>query len=440
MIQKLKNKFILINMVFVIAVMLVLLSTFFISEYNNEKQQMEYNLELSLENNGDFRLSIEENPKKQEELKMQGKQPKEDGSSLVQLTKVMPTFTVEVDKNGTIVHIEDSHVDIDESTVKKAVKEALQTGKSSGTMEEMSLKYKIKTEDGTSIVAFLDTSLSDIYLRGIAIKLVLVFVAGCIIFLGISVYLAKITVKPVEEAWKRQKQFIADASHELKTPLTVILTNLDIIAAHKEDTILQQKKWLKNTKEEANRMKQLLEDLLFLAKSDAAVMPIAKQQIDFSYLVLGTTLLFESIAYENKIQLEEKVDDDIVINGDEKQLKQLVAILVDNACKYGQNGRVDVTLQKKQDKILLEVKNSIKNEEDVLSKEEIEHIFERFYRVDQSRARKQGGYGLGLSIASAIVKHHGGKIKVRSSIEEGTVFCVSFATIKNSTNANLQSR
>lgn len=418
MIQKLKIKFIAINMTFVMSVMLILLGIFFISEYKNEKQQMEYNLELSVEKQGDFRPSIGGKP---EDNKA------ENGDlSLIPLTKFMPTFTAEVDENGNLVHVEDSHVHVENTIVNQAVKEVLSSKKEMGMLCDISLKYRIKKQGDTSVIAFLDVSLSNTYLRGLFYKLLLVLFVGFLVFLAISMYLAKITVQPVEKAWNRQKQFIADASHELKTPLTVILTNLDIIESHEKDTILGQKKWIINTKKEADRMKQLLEDLLFLAKSDASSMPIIKQEIDFSYLVLGTTLIFESIAYESQIQLEEEIEEDIFMMGDEKQLKQLVAILLDNACKYSRNGRVDVVLRKVQDKILLEVKNKVKYEEDVIPQEDIEHIFERFYRVDKSRARKEGGYGLGLSIALTIVKNHQGKIKVKSSMEEGTVFSISF--------------
>lgn len=418
MIQRLKIKFIAINMTFVMLVMFLLLGSFFVSEYKNEKQQIAYNLELSVEKQGDFRPSIGGRPEDNKE--------ENSDLSLIPLTKVMPTFTVEVDENGNLVHVEDSHVHVENITVNQAVKEVLSSQKETGMLRDISLRYRVKKQGNTSVIAFLDVSLSDTYLRGVFCKLLLVLFVGFLVFLMISMYLAKITVRPVEKAWNRQKQFIADASHELKTPLTVILTNLDIIEAHKEDTILAQQKWIVNTKKEADRMKQLLEDLLFLAKSDASSMPVIKQEIDFSYVVLGTTLLFESIAYESQIQLEEEIEEDIFIMGDEKQLKQLVAILLDNACKYSRNGRVNVTLKRIQEKILLEVKNEIKYEEDLIPKEDIEHIFERFYRVDKSRARKEGGYGLGLSIALTIVENHHGKIKVKSSMDEGTVFSISF--------------
>ncbi len=418
MIQKLKIKFIAINMTFVMFVMLILLGSFFISEYKNERQQIEYNLELSVEKQGDFRPSIGANPEDNREENSE--------LSLIPLTKFMPTFTVEVDEDGNLVHVEDSHVHVENEIVNQAVKEVLDSDKEVGMLRDISLRYRIKKQQNMSVIAFADLSFSNTYLKEVFFKLLLVLFVGFLVFLAISMYLAKIIVRPVEKAWNRQKQFIADASHELKTPLTVILTNLDIIEAHKEDTILGQQKWIVNTKKEADRMKQLLEDLLFLAKSDASVMPVIKQEIDLSYLVLGTTLLFESIAYESKIQLEEEIEEDIFMFGNEKQLKQLVAILLDNACKYSKNGRVDVKLRRVQEKILLEVKNKIKYEEDVIPQEDIGHIFERFYRVDKSRARKEGGYGLGLSIARTIVDNHQGKIKVKSSMEEGTVFSISF--------------
>ncbi len=409
MIKKLKIKFIAINMFFVVTIMLLLLGGFFVLECNNERKQIEHNLQLFVERNGDFRPAIGEE-----------KKPR------MSVTKIIPTFIVEVDEKGNITQVRDRQVEVESTVVNRAVALVLNAGEEKGILENFSLEYRMEKRESGSIIVFTDVSFSQKYLRELMIRLLILFFAGILVFFIISICLAKFAVQPVERAWNRQKQFIADASHELKTPLTIILTNLDIMEAHREEKIAEQQKWFLNTKEEAKRMRHLLEDLLFLAKSDAASMPIARQEVDFSYLVLGSALLFESIAYENKIQLNEDIEQNIFMFGEENQLRQLVGILLDNACKYAKGGRVDVVLRKVQDKVLFEVRNTVADVQDLIPKEEIENIFERFYRVDKSRARTEGGYGLGLSIAKMIVKNHQGKIKVRSDMEVGTVFSIKF--------------
>uniref|UniRef100_UPI0006D052C7 histidine kinase dimerization/phospho-acceptor domain-containing protein n=1 Tax=Clostridium sp. NkU-1 TaxID=1095009 RepID=UPI0006D052C7 len=161
----------------------------------------------------------------------------------------------------------------------------------------------------------------------------------------LSIFLSRLALRPVENAWRMQNQFIADASHELKTPLTVILANLQILSHHRECTIMDQQKWLDNTKEEAERMKQLVEELLFLARSDTGAVQAsqaAKAALDFSDIVLNGVLLFESIAFENKVKLENEIGQGIILDGWEAQLKQVITILLDNACKYAGKKRVRI--------------------------------------------------------------------------------------------------
>ncbi len=261
--------------------------------------------------------------------------------------------------------------------------------------------------------------------RTFLINCFLLFLVALVLFFLLSLYLSRLALKPVEKAWQQQNQFIADASHELKTPLTVILANLDILSSHEDRTIQDQSKWLNNTKEEASRMKQLVENLLFLARSDAGVINDvihSNTLVDFSNLVLKSTLIFESIAFENKVAMANEIENDIILNGCESQLKQVVSILLDNACKYAEkNGTIFIELKKSNHLAVLAVRNS----GEVISPIEQTHIFERFYRTDKSRVRKEGGYGLGLSIAKTIIEHHKGKISVVSDPSDGTIFTVS---------------
>ena len=183
-----------------------------------------------------------------------------------------------------------------------------------------------------------------------------------------------------------------------------------------------QRKWLGYIQEEAQRMKELVEDMLFLAKHDGAERPKDSRTVNFSDLVTGCVLRFESVAFERQVELNSHIQPGLSLSGEPDSLERLVMILLDNAVKYaGEQGRVDVALSRRQERAVL----SVRNTGEPIPPEHLEHLFERFYRVDGSRSRKEGGYGLGLAIAHTIAQSHRGQIEVRSSREEGTVFTVA---------------
>jgi signal transduction histidine kinase len=175
-------------------------------------------------------------------------------------------------------------------------------------------------------------------------------------------------------------------------------------------------------------MTTLVNNLLFLAKTDDAKNNEIYSNVNFSDTLWSSMLPLESLIYEQEKILESNIEPDIFVRGDESKLKQLIVILIDNACKYSEKkGKIIVELSKKQDKVKLTVKN---NTGEIIPKDQIDNIFVRFYRVDKSRAREKGGYGLGLAIAESIVKSHNGKISVESIEETGTTFTVTFQTAK----------
>ena len=212
---------------------------------------------------------------------------------------------------------------------------------------------------------------------------------------------------------------MADASHELKTPLTVILTNTGILLSHPEDTVAEQRKWVEYIRDEAQRMRELVEDLLFLARHDAGREPPPDQTVDLSELLWSALLPFEPVAFEQGVELESGIQGGLTVRGRADQLRRLAAILLDNAVKYaGAQGKVRVALTRgEKGGACLTVRNTGPAIPP-------EHLFERFYRADDSRARSSGGYGLGLAIAKSIVESHRGTITVQSGAEEGTLFTV----------------
>lgn len=338
---------------------------------------------------------------------------------------LVPVFSVTV-KEGQVVSINNGdQVDVSEATAAQAAEEALATGQDSGLLPSLGLRFLLeKTPEGTIRIAFADRTWERSSMATLFLSCLLIWVLAMAAFFFVGLFLSSLALRPVEKAWKQQRQFVADASHELKTPLTVILANTGIVLAHPQDTVSTQAKWLGYTQEEAKQMKSLVEDLLFLAKSDDARLTTHPTQVDLGQLVQGCLLPFEPVAFEAGVELVANLSPGLTLVGDEEQLRRLVRILLDNAVKYAgpPHPAVTVTLTKQQDKLRL----TIHNTGAPIPSEHLPHLFERFYRADAARDRTQGGYGLGLAIAKSITEAHRGKISVTSSADAGTTFTVVF--------------
>jgi signal transduction histidine kinase len=244
-----------------------------------------------------------------------------------------------------------------------------------------------------------------------------VYVGALVLFYLLSMLLSNLALKPVKTAWQQQQRFISDASHELKTPLTVILANLDILGSEQGEN-----QWLSAAKAEGLTMKKLIENLLFLAKSDEGREPLEHEELNLSNLVNEVALAFEAPAYEKNLTLFSNVLPNQKIQGNTDLLRQLLSILLDNAIKYTpEGGDIQVSLEKKSDQLILTVHNS----KTYISPEHLEHLFDRFYRMDEARNKSEGGYGLGLSIAAEIARQHRAVLKASSHPQEGTDFVLT---------------
>lgn len=414
MINKLKRKFVFINMILIVIILGFTFGAVYISTSNR----------LIRESNDVLQKTIEQ----ENEIHKNQIDISNSNTDSPPPPPQIFSFAVQIDKNNNLTEVYYNNVDkLDTDMLMTIVNSALSNNTTTGLIENKNFRFlKHDNEKGTKI-AFTDRNLEINTLKSLLKTFIVVGFGSLIAFFAVSLYLANWAVKPIKKSWEQQRQFVADASHELKTPLTVILANTDIILSHKDDTINNQIKWIDYIKTEAQRMTTLVNDLLFLAKTDANKNEIIFSKINFSDTVWNCVLPFESVAFEQEKIIDSEIASDVFINGDNNRLKQLIVILIDNAIKYSnEKGHINVTLTQNQDKMNL----SINNTGERIPKEQCIHIFERFYRVDESRARQKDGYGLGLSIAKSIVETHHGKITVKSSESEGTTFIVSFPLAK----------
>jgi len=414
MINKLKKKFVFINMVLIFIILIFTFGAVYISTSNRLTRDSDDILKKTIEQENEIY-------KKQIDI---GNQNMDSAPPPPQTL----SFAIQLDKNNNITDVFYNNIDnLNTDTLKTLVNLALAYNNSSGLIQNENFRFlKYPNEKGIKI-AFTDRSVEINTLKSLLKAFGLVGIGSLIAFFIVTLYLANWAVKPIKRAWEQQRQFVADASHELKTPLTVILANTDIVLSHNEDTINNQIKWINYIKTESERMTALVNDLLFLAKTDGNKNEVIFSKINFSDIIWNCVLPFESVAFEEAKTIDNEISPDIFINGDSNRLKQLIFILIDNALKYSnEKGNINVNLTKTQDKVLLSVTNTGKT----IEKEKIQHLFERFYRVDESRARKKDGYGLGLAIAKSIVESHHGKITVKSSDNDGTTFTVAFPLVK----------
>lgn len=349
-----------------------------------------------------------------------GKSDDDKGGLPQRNNDLLAGFVVTVDSEGT-ASIETAHsVNISEETAQTLAELVQSSNQSSGLLRAYSLRYYIETDNGETRIAFSDASSDIAAMAELVVSSLLIGILALLAFFFVSLLLANFALRPVEAAWIRQKQFVADASHELKTPLTVILANGKILLSHPEKTIAQQSQWVENTQSEGERMKSLVEDLLFLAKTDDGAARELLSDVNLSDIAQGSILSFASLAFETGITLRDSIQPGVVLTGSEPKLRRLCGVLLDNALKYvNRQGTVEICLRTENGNAILRVHNTGSH----IPAEELPHLFERFYRVD--RARSAGGYGLGLSIAQSIAKAHGGKITVSSTAEAGTAFVVT---------------
>jgi len=406
MLRKLQRKVIIINIILVGSIMLIGFSLVCYTAYTNQKSIIDKGLTYSLE------------CLQREELGRPSLGAKKSNTNL-------PTVTVQVDQDGNYTGTYSGFAYISDSTLKEAITMAYKATATSGKLSSLNLYFQKQYIAGNLAISFADSSQLHATVNKYIFYSVLVFLSSMVIVFLISFLLAKITIRPVRKAWDQQQQFVADASHELKTPLTVILANNNILLSHKKDSVQKQSKWIESSQAEATHMKNLVNHLLYLARSDSNKSTSVFSTVSLTEIVMDCALQFEPVAFEKSLSIETNVNPDINMLGDTTKLKQLIHILIDNACKYGgSNSTVTVSLKKNASNIIL----SVHNMGNPIDSKDLSHLFERFFRSDKARTQhnQEGGYGLGLAIAKSIVEDHKGKINVTSTEKAGTKFIVQF--------------
>ena len=324
---------------------------------------------------------------------------------------LLPYFTVEV--WGSQAYVTGGTYDELENTeaLQAILSDCLSQPEQEGTIRSYRLRYLRQDNGLYQKIAFVDMSMEMTVLRNMMGPYLVILLISLLLLLGVSVLLSRWAIRPVEKAWKQQRQFLSDASHELKTPLTVILSNAELLeAAPLED---RPARWANNIHTEARRMWSLVEEMLTLARADNMVRNPVLTEVSLSDIAADAVLAFEPVAFEAGKPLAYDIDRDATVLGDGDKLRQLAGILLDNAIKYGaQGGTIYLRLQKTDRQVIL----TVSNPGEPIPPEKLGRLFERFYRADDSRG-EQSGFGLGLSIAQTIAQEHKGTLKAESDAE-----------------------
>ena len=321
---------------------------------------------------------------------------------------LLPYFTVNIwggtayITGGTYANLEDT------DALRDILSQCLEQNQTEGTVEDYHLRYLVEDNGLYRKLAFVDMSMAQATLARVIRSYLVIALAALLVLLGIAAAASRWVTRPVERAWRQQRQFLSDASHELKTPLTVILSNAELL----EGAALPEKpaRWSGNIRCEAEQMRTLVEQMLTLARADNGVRPAAMEPVNFSDVATECVLSFEPVAFEAGKPLEDHVAEDVTVTGDRDRLRHLISILLDNAVKYGApGGTITLTLERTERQARL----TVANPGDPIPPEHLPHLFERFYRADSSRG-EQSGFGLGLSIADTIAREHKGSLRAES--------------------------
>ncbi len=422
MFKKLHNRMLLMNMSIITVLMLISFSTIYFITYRNIHDTIRQDLYRVSDFIKIDRIPLPKfdffgNPIIEDSNAPDGRDENE-GKAFKE--ERISAFVIETDADFQMVSWL-SVFSTDDTFIASALSNVLADNKDNGAFEldDSDWAYLIQNRSFGNVISFVDITTQQKVLDRLILTFIVVSVVMLIFIFFISSFLTRRSIQPIKEAFDKQKQFISDASHELKTPLAVIHTNVDVLLANPEN---QDTKWLNYIKAEVGRMSHLTNDLLYLTQMDSAEdHQMMKTNFDLSARIEQMLLGLEVVAFEKNIELKYDLLPEAMIYGNPEQLSQVMMILVDNAIKYTpEHGEINLTLNRSTHHTVVTLSNTGAG----IAPEDLPHIFDRFYRVDKVRSRDSNSYGLGLAIAKSIVEQHGGKISCESTPGERTTFVV----------------
>ena len=327
-------------------------------------------------------------------------EPRDDGRGKGEREFQLSTFySVAYSKEGEVLAVYSGNDDLQsEESLLETAASILSNGKKDGKAGSMT--YLVEERDDYTLVAMIDQTINDNNQTLLFRQMLIIGTVSLAVLVLISVFIARRIVRPLEENDKRQKRFVSDAGHELKTPIAVLSANSELLRRE-----VGENEWLDNIDYENARMSDLVKQLLALSKAENGELP--KETVDFSQLVAGEVLPFETLAYEKGKTIGSEIESGLFTEGNPNQLRQLVSILLDNALSHGTTDKIGLSLRREKRHAVLTVSNGA----DEMSAEQLSHLFDRFYRADEARSESGAHYGLGLSIAKAVATAHGGEIR-----------------------------
>ena len=404
MLNKLKRKFISVNIFCITIILTLVFIAVCIVTYRTERENIIRGLHLA----ADKIILAESSIDDDENTLFDSGEPD------------FSTLTIFFDESGEIIEIYTDEDKTDPKPVLYSVAERIEeSDKTEGILWDYSLFFVKGSIGGRSYASITSGEVLRNNIRTITRAAGMILFACLLLFIALSYFLASVAIKPVKETWEGQKRFIADASHDMKTPLTVILANTEIIKTHAGSE--ESKKWLSSTKAEAERMKRLVDSMLELSSTEVADERVVLSEINFSEITERTVLQMEAVAFDKSTYVESNIAKGVIIKGNEDRLSRLLHILIDNGIKYANK---DSTLRVSLVKGKRFAKLTVTNEGSYINEDDIPRLFERFYRGD--KARSGGGFGLGLAIAKNLTESMGGTISAENKKDVGATFTASF--------------
>ncbi len=346
--------------------------------------------------------------------------PAQKAEDTVQTSRRKDIAAVVYDPESDSAEVVSTAAELDEETLESVLPVIAAQEESFGTLDEYGLIYYRDSSGGAEAIALTDTGYIGSSMANLGLTLAAVWLCAMVCFLVVSIWLSKLAVRPMEQSVVREKQFVADVSHDLKTPLAVIAANNSILLENPEAPVGSLKRWIDSTGQAARQMQRLVDEMLTLsaAQRGSEISPVP---INFSDVVEKAVLQLESVAYDKQVTLETEIAEHITVSGSAESLQRIASGLIENAIKYEPaGGRVTVTLSAAKRQARL----AVHNDGSVIPPETLPHVFDRFYRGDKSRS-PVGGHGLGLAIVKQLAENLGGTVTARSGAAEGTGFLVA---------------